>query len=52
MQFLHREEFLGGTRHDKGKRIGGADGGEASEDFVAAFVGEEEFPAKAVRNDR
>ena len=38
----------GGARHYERERIFGGAGGEAAEDFVAALVGEQEFPADAV----
>jgi hypothetical protein len=48
LQFFDGEEFGSGARHDEGERIVWSRGGEAGEDFFAAFIGEKEFPAEAI----
>ena len=47
-QLIDREKFGGGARHDERESVFGGGGGEAAQGFVAAFVGEEEFPADTV----
>ncbi|HYW85136.1 MAG TPA: hypothetical protein VFB30_17875, partial [Spirochaetia bacterium] len=48
LQLFHREEFGSGAGHDKRESVLGSRSGEAGEDFFAAFIGEEEFPAEAI----
>jgi hypothetical protein len=48
LQFFHRKKFGGGARHDERERVLRSRSGEAGEDFFAAFIGEEEFPAEAI----
>ena len=48
LQFLHGEKFGSGARHDEGERVLRSRGGETGEDFFAAFIGEEKFPAEAI----
>ena len=48
LQFLHGEKFGSGARHNEGERVLWSRGGETGEDFFAAFIGEEKFPAEAI----
>jgi len=48
LQFFDGEEFGSGACQDEGERVVWSGGSEASEDFFAAFIGEEEFPAEAI----
>jgi hypothetical protein len=48
LQFFHGEEFGSGARHDERERVLWSGSSEAGENFLAAFIGEEEFPAKAI----
>jgi len=48
LQFFNGEKFGSGARHDERKRVLGSSGGKAGENFFAAFIGEEEFPAEAI----
>ena len=48
LQFFHGEKFGSRARHDEGERILWSRSGEAGENFLAAFIGEEKFPAKAI----
>jgi len=47
-QFFNGEKFGSGAGHDEGERVLWSRGGEAGEDFFAAFIGEEKFPAEAI----
>ncbi len=47
-QLIDGEKFLGRTRHNEGEGVLGSGCSQAAQDFVAAFVGEKEFPANAV----
>jgi hypothetical protein len=48
LQFFHGEKFGSGARHDEGERVLRSRSSEAGEDFFAAFIGEEKFPAEAI----
>jgi len=48
LQFFNGEKLGSGARHDERERVLGGRGGEAGENFFAAFIGEEEFPAEAI----
>jgi hypothetical protein len=48
LQFFHGEKFGCRTRHNEGEHVLWSRGGEAGENFFAAFIGEEKFPAKAI----
>ncbi len=48
LQFFHGEKLGSGARHDEGERVLWSRSGEAGENFFAAFIGEEKFPAKAI----
>jgi hypothetical protein len=48
LQFFHGEELGSGARHDERERVFGSRSGEAGENFLAAFIGEEKFPAEAI----
>ena len=47
-QLVHGEKFLGRAGHDEGECVFGRSSGQSAQDFVAAFVGEKEFPTDAV----
>jgi len=49
LQILDGEEFLRGARHDKRNGVLWRSSGQAAQDFFAAFVGKEQFPANAAR---
>jgi hypothetical protein len=48
LQFFNGEELGSGTRHDERERVLWGRGREAGENFFAAFIGEEKFPAEAI----
>ncbi len=50
LQFFNGEKLGSGARHHEGERILWSRGGKAGENFFAAFIGEEKFPAEAIAN--